>query len=268
MDRGAWCRLLSTGSQRVGHDWVASLHFGFGACSVCPFFPYLGGTGLSTYSQETASPHPHPAVATNCCWLGCRSECADGGRRERWRCISDSGKKLVGGVKCPGNSIQGFQNRDQQTGKQRANLLPAWLLGRKSLYQGHIAVCLLFSSSLETEKANFRKRLLLQEISNLVSRPKWFGQALAKYLISFNGLVGKTSSCFEVFLVLHETYLYLTPQALPNGNSVDLINPDLMSWGQFSVASSWKVCWDSGPYRTFLQLMLEKTQIEKGTYSQ
>ena len=58
-----------------------SLHFGFGACSVCPFFPYLGGTGLSTYSQDTASPHPHPDAATNCCWLDCRSECAGGGRR-------------------------------------------------------------------------------------------------------------------------------------------------------------------------------------------
>lgn len=38
--------------------------------------------------------------------------------------------------------------------------------------------CLLFFILLEREKANFRKRLLLQEISNLVSRPKWFGQAL------------------------------------------------------------------------------------------
>ena len=27
MDRGAWCRLLSMGSQRVGHDWATSLHF-------------------------------------------------------------------------------------------------------------------------------------------------------------------------------------------------------------------------------------------------
>ena len=26
MDGGAWCRLLSMGSQRVGHDWVTSLH--------------------------------------------------------------------------------------------------------------------------------------------------------------------------------------------------------------------------------------------------
>ena len=26
MDRGAWCRLLSMGSQRVGHDWATSLH--------------------------------------------------------------------------------------------------------------------------------------------------------------------------------------------------------------------------------------------------
>ena len=42
-----------------------SLHFGFGACSVCPFFPYLGGTGLSTYSQDTASPHPHPDAASS-----------------------------------------------------------------------------------------------------------------------------------------------------------------------------------------------------------
>ena len=25
MDRGAWCRLLSMGSQRVGHDWATSL---------------------------------------------------------------------------------------------------------------------------------------------------------------------------------------------------------------------------------------------------
>ena len=25
MERGAWCRLLSMGSQRVGHDWVTSL---------------------------------------------------------------------------------------------------------------------------------------------------------------------------------------------------------------------------------------------------
>ena len=72
----------------------------------------------------------------------------------------------------------------------------------------------------------------------------------------------------QVFLVLHETSLYLTPQVLPNGNSVDLINPGLMSWGQFSIASFWKVCWDSGPYRTFLQLMLERIWIEKGTHSQ
>ena len=27
MDGGAWCRLLSMGSQRVGHDWATSLHF-------------------------------------------------------------------------------------------------------------------------------------------------------------------------------------------------------------------------------------------------
>ena len=27
MDGGAWCRLLSMGSQRVGHDWAISLHF-------------------------------------------------------------------------------------------------------------------------------------------------------------------------------------------------------------------------------------------------
>ena len=27
MDGGAWCRLLSMGSQRVRHDWVTSLHF-------------------------------------------------------------------------------------------------------------------------------------------------------------------------------------------------------------------------------------------------
>ena len=27
MGRGAWCRLLSMGSQRVGHDWATSLHF-------------------------------------------------------------------------------------------------------------------------------------------------------------------------------------------------------------------------------------------------
>ena len=27
MDGGAWCRLLSMGSQRVGRDWATSLHF-------------------------------------------------------------------------------------------------------------------------------------------------------------------------------------------------------------------------------------------------
>ena len=27
MDRGAWCRLLTMGSQRIGHDWATSLHF-------------------------------------------------------------------------------------------------------------------------------------------------------------------------------------------------------------------------------------------------
>ena len=27
MDRGAWCRLLSMGLQRVRHDWATSLHF-------------------------------------------------------------------------------------------------------------------------------------------------------------------------------------------------------------------------------------------------
>ena len=27
VDRGAWCRLLSMGSQRVGHDWATSLSF-------------------------------------------------------------------------------------------------------------------------------------------------------------------------------------------------------------------------------------------------
>ena len=29
MDRGAWCRLLSMGSQRVEHDWATSLSFTF-----------------------------------------------------------------------------------------------------------------------------------------------------------------------------------------------------------------------------------------------
>ena len=29
MDRGAWCRLLSMGSQRVGHDWATSLSLSF-----------------------------------------------------------------------------------------------------------------------------------------------------------------------------------------------------------------------------------------------
>ena len=29
VDGGAWCRLLSMGSQRVGHDWAISLHFSF-----------------------------------------------------------------------------------------------------------------------------------------------------------------------------------------------------------------------------------------------
>ena len=29
MDGGAWCRLLSMGSQRVGHDWTTSLHLLF-----------------------------------------------------------------------------------------------------------------------------------------------------------------------------------------------------------------------------------------------
>lgn len=33
-------------------------YLGFGACSLCPFFPYLGGARLSTYSQETASSYP------------------------------------------------------------------------------------------------------------------------------------------------------------------------------------------------------------------
>ena len=27
MDRGAWCRLLTMGSQRVGHDWATSLQY-------------------------------------------------------------------------------------------------------------------------------------------------------------------------------------------------------------------------------------------------
>ena len=32
MDRGAWCRLLSMGSQRVGHDWAISLSLIFDIC--------------------------------------------------------------------------------------------------------------------------------------------------------------------------------------------------------------------------------------------
>ena len=37
MDRGAWCRLLSMGSQRVGHDWATSLSlFSHLLCWECP----------------------------------------------------------------------------------------------------------------------------------------------------------------------------------------------------------------------------------------
>lgn len=127
-----------------------------------------------------------------------------------------------------GKQHPGFPEQRSENRKTTCQPPSSLITGEKiTLSRSHC--CLLFSSSLEREKANFRKRLLLQEISNLVSRPKWFGQALEKYLISFKGLVGKTSSCFEVFLVLQETSLYLTPQALPNGNSMDLTNSGLMS---------------------------------------
>ena len=33
MDGGAWCRLLSMGSQRVGHNWATSLHFILKRCN-------------------------------------------------------------------------------------------------------------------------------------------------------------------------------------------------------------------------------------------
>ena len=44
MDGGAWCRLLSMGSQRVGHDWEISLHYF--ACSQS-----TGGSALASVLQ-------------------------------------------------------------------------------------------------------------------------------------------------------------------------------------------------------------------------
>ena len=35
-DGGAWCRLLSMGLQRVGHDWATSLSFPFVFVPACP----------------------------------------------------------------------------------------------------------------------------------------------------------------------------------------------------------------------------------------
>ena len=41
MDGGAWCRLLSMGSQKVGHNWVTSLHFTFLGFRVILFLPFV-----------------------------------------------------------------------------------------------------------------------------------------------------------------------------------------------------------------------------------
>ena len=47
MDRGAWCRLLFMGLQRVGHDWVISLHFCSASFLLCFFQSVLSFCALS-----------------------------------------------------------------------------------------------------------------------------------------------------------------------------------------------------------------------------
>ena len=62
MDRGAWCGLLSMGSQRVGHDCTTSLFTCSGVTN------YLLLTLLPPHSVMHRSPwHHHP----QCAWLGC-----------------------------------------------------------------------------------------------------------------------------------------------------------------------------------------------------
>ena len=46
MDGGAWCRLLSTGSQRVGHHWATSLSFHF------HFFWNFVSSGISFCNEK------------------------------------------------------------------------------------------------------------------------------------------------------------------------------------------------------------------------
>lgn len=109
----------------------------------------------------------------------------------------------MAGVKCQRNGSQGFQSRAQEIAKQQAShLLTACLFRRKiTASRSH---CCLFAISIlprKREKASFRKRLLLRRFPAL-SRLKWFGRALDKYLIAFMGLVRQTSICFEVFLML------------------------------------------------------------------
>ena len=52
MDGGAWCRLLSMGSQRVGHDWAASLSLS----PSCWGFLFAFGRGVSFFGGIQHSP--------------------------------------------------------------------------------------------------------------------------------------------------------------------------------------------------------------------
>ena len=50
MDGGAWCRQLSMGSQRAGHDWATSLHFNGTGCPDLHFLNVEFKPGFWLYS--------------------------------------------------------------------------------------------------------------------------------------------------------------------------------------------------------------------------
>ena len=65
MDGGAWCRLLSMGLQRVGHNWATSLSLLLSKSTVVSWLPVFLASSLEYTRQQQ---QPKKALGTHC-WV-------------------------------------------------------------------------------------------------------------------------------------------------------------------------------------------------------
>jgi hypothetical protein len=91
-------------------------------------------------------------------------------------------KKLMEGMKCQGNWIQGFQSRKQETVMSQSSLWSVFL--GKSHNQDCIVFCLSFPSCLERQSKQSSERDYFQEISSLASTLKQFRHILGEVKLS------------------------------------------------------------------------------------